>query len=53
MIIFTSIIFIFLIIPIIFPFESGSNVTSEKCIIFEDAASQGNVVGMIRQMTSF
>jgi hypothetical protein len=27
-------------------------VTSEKCIIFEDPASKGNVVGMIRQMTA-
>jgi hypothetical protein len=25
-------------------------VTSEKCIIFEDPAPKGNVVGMIRQM---
>ena len=41
-----------LIIPTTFPFDAGSSVTSEKCIIFEDPASKGNVVGMIRQMTA-
>jgi hypothetical protein len=45
-------IFICLIIPTTFSFDAGSNVTSEKCIIFEDPASKGNVVGMIRQMTT-
>jgi hypothetical protein len=52
MIIFTSIIFICLIIPTTFPFDAGSNVRSEIFIIFEDPASKGNVVGMIRQMTT-
>ena len=34
-----------LIIPTTFPFDAGSSdVTSEKCIIFEDPASKGNVV---------
>jgi hypothetical protein len=32
-----------LIIPTTFPFDAGSSVTSEKCIIFEDPASKGNV----------
>ena len=41
-----------LIIPTTFPFDAGSNVTSEKCIIFEDPASKENVVGMIKQMTT-
>ena len=41
-----------LIIPTTFPFDAGSSVTSEKCIIFEDPASKGNVVRMIRQMTT-
>jgi hypothetical protein len=35
MIIFTSIIFICLIIPTTFPFDAGSNVRSEIFIIFE------------------
>jgi hypothetical protein len=33
-----------LIIPTTFPFDAGSSVTSEKCIIFEDPASKENVV---------
>ena len=41
-----------LIILTTFPFDAGFSVTSEKCIIFEDPASKGNVVGMIRQMTT-
>ena len=57
MIIFTSIIFkknvvICLIIPTTFPFDPGSSVRSEKCIVFGDPASKGNVVSMIRQMTT-
>jgi hypothetical protein len=30
-----------LIIPTTFPFDAGSSVTSEKCIIFEDPTSKG------------
>ena len=59
MIIFASIIFkklmsslSCLILPTTFPFDAGSSVTSEKCIIFEDPASKENVVGMIKQMTT-
>ena len=58
MVLFTSIIFkkLLSIIPTTFPFDSGSRVdnvrhTSGYCFML-DPASNGNIVGMIRQMTT-